>query len=100
MWGGVMIADFLADEDGLPGWPLGTWLDAAELPQIVLLTGDVNCDGLVSFGDINPFVLLLSNPVLWQETYPGCPFENGDINGDGLVGFGDINPFVMLLSGT
>ncbi|MBP7747602.1 MAG: hypothetical protein KA383_15910 [Phycisphaerae bacterium] len=100
MWGVVMIADFLADEDGLPGWPLGTWLDAAELPQIVLLTGDVNCDGLVSFGDINPFVLLLSNPVLWQETYPGCPFENGDINGDGLVGFGDINPFVMLLSGT
>ena len=29
-------------------------------PMIVLLRGDLNCDGVVNFGDINPFVALLS----------------------------------------
>ena len=60
--------------------------------------GDVNCDGLVDFGDINPFVLLLTNPGAWQAAYPGCPLLNGDINEDGVVDFGDINPFVRLLT--
>ncbi len=63
-----------------------------------VVTGDVNCDGVVDFGDINPFVLLLSNPSLWQETYSECRKLNGDINGDGTVNFGDINPFVNCLS--
>jgi len=62
--------------------------------------GDLNCDSTVDFGDINPFVLFLSNFSVWQQTYAGCPPESGDINGDGLYpDFGDINPFVMLLSG-
>jgi hypothetical protein len=66
--------------------------------------GDVNCDGTYgyqSFGDINPFVLYLSNFSSWQATYPGCDARNGDINQDGTYGyqsFGDINPFVALLS--
>jgi photosystem II stability/assembly factor-like uncharacterized protein len=61
--------------------------------------GDLNCDGSVNFGDINPFVLFLSNFALWQATYD-CPPENGDINGDGSYpSFGDINPFVALLTG-
>jgi hypothetical protein len=63
-------------------------------------TGDLNCDGSVNFGDINPFVLYLSNFSTWQTTYPGCPPQNGDINGDGTYpSFGDINPFVALLTG-
>jgi hypothetical protein len=61
--------------------------------------GDLNCDGVVSFGDINPFVLYLSNYATWQTTYAGCNPKNGDINDDGAYpGFGDINPFVTLLS--
>lgn len=60
--------------------------------------GDMNCDGQVNFRDINPFVLALSNPSLWQAQHPGCPLLNGDINGNGTVGFDDINPFVALLS--
>jgi hypothetical protein len=96
-WGVVMIADYFEDLGGLPGAPLGTWLDAAALPNLFLV-GDVNCDGAVNFGDINPFVLLLSNPVAWQAAYPSCPMLNGDISGDGSVNFGDINPFVALLS--
>lgn len=71
------------------GWR-EAWL--AIMPPI--LRGDVDCDGSVGFGDINPFVLLLSNPEQWKQTYPGCPIGNGDINADGVVGFADINPFV------
>jgi hypothetical protein len=66
------------------------------------LLGDLNCDGSVNFGDINPFVLYLSNFATWQAAYPGCPATNGDVNGDGTYGqasFGDINPFVALLTG-
>ena len=62
------------------------------------IPGDLNCDGMVDFRDINPFVLLLSNPVAWQAAYPDCPMEDGDVNGDGSVSFRDINPFVALLS--
>jgi hypothetical protein len=68
----------------------------------IVHVGDVNCDGAVNFGDINPFVLYLSNFAVWQQTFAACPPQNGDINGDGTYGqgsFGDINPFVMLLSG-
>jgi hypothetical protein len=63
--------------------------------------GDLNCDGVTDFADINPFVLYLSNFATWQATFPGCDPLNGDINGDGVYGqasFGDINPFVFLLA--
>ncbi len=63
------------------------------------LPGDLNCDGSVSFADINPFVLILSDRAAWTATYPDCPVANGDIDGDSIVGFGDINPFVALLTG-
>jgi hypothetical protein len=64
---------------------------------IPLLAGDTNCDGSVDFGDINPFVLMLTDLGAWEASHPGCPTANGDINGDGSVDFGDINPFVALL---
>jgi len=76
------------------GYNPGGWREAwlAVVPPI--LRGDVDCDGGVGFGDINPFVLLLSDPALWKQTYPDCPIGNGDINTDGAVDFADINPFV------
>jgi hypothetical protein len=62
--------------------------------------GDLNCDGTVGFGDINPFVLFLSDFAGWQLAFVGCDPRNGDINCDGVYpSFGDINPFVALLSG-
>jgi hypothetical protein len=79
----------------MASWPF------APLPPLYAV-GDMNCDGTVDFGDINPFVLYLSQFTLWQETFAGCPPTVGDINGDGTYGqesFGDINPFVELLSG-
>jgi hypothetical protein len=62
--------------------------------------GDVNCDGLVDFGDINPFVLVLSNPDLYASTYALCDQALADCNDDGVVDFADINPFIVLLSGS
>ncbi len=70
-----------------------------ELEIVRPAVGDMNCDGAVGFGDINPFVTALTNPALYEVTFPGCSIYNADINRDGLVGFGDINPFVALLSG-
>jgi murein tripeptide amidase MpaA len=61
--------------------------------------GDLNCDGLVDFDDINPFVLAVSDPAAYLAAYPTCNILNGDCNGDGIVDFDDINPFVVLLSG-
>ena len=60
--------------------------------------GDTNCDGAVDFGDINPFVLALTDPAGYQLAYPNCSLMTADANGDGRVDFGDINPFVALLS--
>ncbi|MEW6249229.1 MAG: HYR domain-containing protein [Planctomycetota bacterium] len=83
-------------------WNHDGWLDEADMAAFVeqhlARAGDLNCDGVVNFNDINPFVLILSDPVGWQAQYPGCPPANGDVNRDGQVNFDDINPFVALLS--
>jgi ligand-binding sensor domain-containing protein len=65
-------------------------------PQVL---GDLNCDGVVNFDDINPFVLALSDPAGYAAVYPNCNILNGDCNGDGGVNFDDITAFVALLSG-
>ncbi len=64
-----------------------------------ICVGDMNCDGQVSFADINPFVIYMVNFAAWQSSYPGCNPRNGDINGDGTYpSFADVNPFVALLT--
>jgi len=88
--------------DGLrrDGWQLlgdGT----ACTPGLCLHTGDLNCDGTVNFGDINPFVMFLSAYDQWASIFLDCNPANGDINFDGTYGqgsFGDINPFVALVT--
>jgi hypothetical protein len=54
--------------------------------------GDMNCDGVVDFKDINPFVAILSGST-------PCKAANADTNCDNVIDFKDINPFVALLSG-
>ncbi|MEW6249733.1 MAG: M1 family aminopeptidase [Planctomycetota bacterium] len=81
----------LPSGDGLPG-------GNAVATFYVTRAGDTNCDGAVTFSDINPFVLALSDPAGYAAAYPGCPVLNADAGGDGRVNFDDINPFVALLS--
>jgi hypothetical protein len=64
------------------------------------ISGDMNCDGQINFGDVNAFVLAVSNPAGYAAAYPNCNILNGDINGDGLVDYGDVNAFVALLGHT
>jgi hypothetical protein len=64
-----------------------------------LLPGDANCDGLVNNGDIDAFVLALTNSAAYALQYPGCNLLNADCNSDGLVNNGDIDAFVALLTG-
>jgi hypothetical protein len=79
----------------------GGELHSLALKHPAVVIGDLNCDGAVNFGDINAFVLYLSNFPAWQTVYRWCPAENGDINEDGTYpSFGDINPFVTLLTTT
>jgi hypothetical protein len=59
--------------------------------------GDLNCDGVVNFDDISPFVLALSDPQAYQAAFPNCPIARADCNGDGAVNFDDINAFVAVL---
>ena len=68
-------------------------------PATLWLAGDLNCDGVISYGDINPFVLALNGISEYGAQYPGCNWYNADANNDGLVTYGDINPFVALLAG-
>ncbi len=79
------------------GWADGNFdgdetVDADDLALFqTACVGDTNCDGVVGFGDINPFVAGLTGG-------PQCNPANFDINGNGTIGFDDINPFVALLS--
>jgi hypothetical protein len=61
--------------------------------------GDMNCDGLVNYRDINAFVLAQRGEALYYGQHPECHWYNADCNSNGSVGFDDINPFIDLLSG-
>jgi agmatine/peptidylarginine deiminase len=64
-----------------------------------LTPGDLNCDGDVSFADIDAFVLVLTDPAGYESQYPGCYVHNADCNLDLSVDFNDIDSFVELLIG-
>ncbi|MEW6252622.1 MAG: hypothetical protein AB1716_18445, partial [Planctomycetota bacterium] len=60
--------------------------------------GDVNCDELVDWRDVNPFVLALIDRAGYEQRYPDCIWWNADCNGDNYVDFNDISALVNLLS--
>ncbi len=73
------------DQDGVPdecqGW----------------VPGDLNCDGQITFDDVDAFVVALEGPTAYQNVYPDCRWQNADCNLDCAVDFADINAFVGLL---
>ncbi len=98
--------DLAAEGEAMSGLPYPPasfpYHSATECPLRVPcpgLCGDLNCDGVIDFADIDPFVLALSDRLAYQAAYPSCYYRNADVNGDDLVDFGDINEFVELLSG-
>jgi hypothetical protein len=60
--------------------------------------GDMNCDGRVTFVDIDLFVAALSGESAW--THWPCPWINADCNNSGTVTFADLDPFVALIGTT
>ena len=60
--------------------------------------GDCNCDGLANFGDIDAFVMALTDPTRYDIVYPDCDVMSADLNVDGAVNFGDIDPFVAIIA--
>lgn len=74
---------------------------AARVYEITPCRGDLNNDGSVDFGDINPFVLALTNPAGFATTYPGLDGSmvfHGDLDCNGILDFGDVNPFVQRMA--
>jgi hypothetical protein len=64
-----------------------------------LIRGDMNCDGLVNFDDIDAFVLALTGYDAYHAVYPACEWLQADCNADGQVDFADIDAFIVRLSG-
>lgn len=85
---GLVVADagLIGASDGL-----GAWRELAVRP------GDMNCDGAITFKDINPFVLALGGDTNYTDAFPACNRMNADTNHDGAVTFADIDAFVGLL---
>jgi parallel beta-helix repeat protein len=62
--------------------------------------GDLNCDGVVSPADIDPFVIALTaGQAAYEAQFPNCNFFNADCNADGIVSAADIDLFVGILTG-
>ncbi len=75
----------------------GTVTVGAAGPMFTL--GDTNNDGTVDTLDIDPFVLLLTDPAGYATAFPGVDaLAVGDINMDDVVDTLDIDPFVALLT--
>jgi hypothetical protein len=60
--------------------------------------GDMDCNGRITFADIDRFIAALAGESAW--THAPCPWRNGDCGGDLDVTFADIDPFVALLGTT
>lgn len=62
---------------------------------------DANCDGVVDFFDIDPFVFALLDPAAYAAAHPNCnTLCVNDANRDGVVDFFDIDAFVACVLGT
>jgi hypothetical protein len=88
----------LGGANAYAGWNIddvAIWGVKAPPPAIA---GDLNCDGNVSYADINPFVLALTGQAEYERVYPDCRWMNADANRDGVVSYADINPFVNCLT--
>ena len=83
--GEVVTGDFSAD----PAVPTFGSMNPSLGGVSTVVLGDANCDGVVNFLDITPFIALVTT---------GDIKAQGDIDGSGVVDFLDITPFIFILS--
>jgi hypothetical protein len=57
-------------------------------------SGDANCDGVIDFFDIDPFLLALFNPGSYAGLFCGGSNCAVDVDCSGIVDFFDIDPFL------
>jgi hypothetical protein len=90
-----------ADVGTIVSWAITTELAGEETcPLCPGDRGDANCDGLVNFFDIDPFLMALFNPAGYAATYCGGDICAVDIDCSGAVNFFDIDPFLACLFST
>ena len=101
LWAGGEIVEVSSTGGRVPSFESGraSWVDSDGLNVAsVHLRGDLNCDNIVDYGDIDAFVAALNGEVPYETAHPGCTRINADCNCDGVVNYADIDPFVQLLS--
>ena len=92
----------LGNTTGVPSGTTGVVLRIAP----PLCAGDVNCDGIVDYADIDVFVAALGcvggDPACWPPAGVAeiCPWLNADCDHDGDVTYFDIDPFVARIGST
>ena len=68
--------------------------------------GDVSCDGIVDYDDVDVFVAALGCPGGESTCWPPdgvpccCPWLNADCDGDGNITYADIDRFIALIGTT
>ncbi len=69
-----------------------------EAEFITFVPGDANDDGAFDFGDLEAFVLALTDPDGYASQYPNVNVNDVlDFYGDGIFDFGDIDAFIVAL---
>lgn len=67
------------------------YLDYTPTPTLL---GDMNCDGFLNVGDVEPFVLALLAPDAYAAAHPTCDIARGDMNQDSGINGMDIQGFI------
>ncbi len=91
------IADGTSQDANSNGIP-----DECEVPPVC--PGDCNCDGDISWRDIEYLQAALESEQDWRDLFlpgtPTCSFDNNDVNADGIVNWRDVDPFVAVINTT
>ncbi|MCG3126874.1 MAG: hypothetical protein CHACPFDD_01729 [Phycisphaerae bacterium] len=86
------------NDRGEVAWERGMYPGDVDIRYMKRLpAGDLNCDDRVDFSDVDPLVLLLTDPGAYAAQFPNCDRRLADVNGDGSVNAFDVDPFIELL---
>ena len=61
--------------------------------------GDLNGDGTLNSSDVDPFVLVMTDPEAFAQQYPDVDPMLADVNGDGSINSLDIDGLTALING-